>query len=145
MRRARAGLTLLLALTGGIACRSNGERPDVPSGPQMTPVATREVELAPGQSTRVNGLTVKFEGVSADSRCPIGVQCFWEGDAVAVVSVSERSREGASLELHTAGRFPREGTYGRYRVRLVSLVPQPREGEPVAADRYRATLQVAAE
>jgi hypothetical protein len=145
MRRARAGLTLLLALTGGMACRSNGERPDVPSGPQMTPVATREVELAPGQSTRVNGLTLKFEGVSADSRCPIGVQCFWEGDAVVVVSVSEPSRKGAALELHTAGRFPREGTYGRYRVRLVSLVPQPRAGEPVAADRYRATLQVAAE
>jgi hypothetical protein len=144
MRRALAGLTLL-ALAGGLACRSNGERPDVALGPQTASLATREVVLSPGESRRVDGLTVKFEGVSADSRCPIGVQCFWEGDAVVRISVSEPSREGAALELHTAGRFPREGTYGRYRVRLVSLVPQPREGEPVAADRYRATLQIEAE
>jgi hypothetical protein len=138
------GLTLLLAFGVGTACRTSGERPDVPSAPQ-TPVGAREIELAPGESARVNGLTLKFEGVSADSRCPVDVQCFWEGDAVVVIAVSEASREGAALELHTAGRFPHVGTYGRYRVRLVSLAPQPREGEPVAANRYRATLEVDAE
>ena len=139
---------LLLALAIGSGCRSNGERPDgpvVPSAPapQTAPVS-REVVLAPGQSARADGLTVTFDGVSADSRCPIGVQCVWEGDAVVVVTVREPSREAANLELHTSGRYPREGTYGRYRVRLVSLAPQPREGEGVPAGEYRATVLVSA-
>ena len=139
----RLGTALALAAVLAGACRSNGERPDVPSGPG-TP-ATRELELGVGESASAHGLTVKFEGVSEDSRCPIGVQCFWEGDAVVRLSVSEPSRQGAALELHTAGRFPREGTYGRYRVRLVGLVPQPKEGEGVPAGQYRATVQVALE
>ena len=139
----------VVAVSLGTSCRSNGERPDGPAvpsapAPQSGPVS-REVVLAPGESSRVDGLNVKFEGVSADSRCPIGVQCFWEGDAVVVVSVSEPSRAGSNLELHTSGKFPREGRYGRYRVRLVSLVPQPREGEGVPAGEYRATLQVSAQ
>jgi hypothetical protein len=148
MTLSTAATVLVLATSVGGACRSNGERADgpaVPSAPAPQEGAvSREVVLGPGESSRVDGLTVKFEGVSADSRCPIGVQCFWEGDAVVEVSVSEPSRESSNLELHTSGRYPREGTYGRYRVRLVSLVPQPRENEGVPAGEYRATLQVSA-
>ena len=143
-RRALAAVALAALLAGGAACRSNGERPEAPLGPQGAPAA-RDLELAVGESGSTHGLTVKFDGVSEDSRCPLGVQCFWEGDAVVRFSVSEPARASAALELHTAGRFPREATYGSHRVRLVSLLPQPREGEPVAADRYRATLQVAAQ
>ena len=144
MRRAGLAAAFLASLAASSACRSNGERPDVPSAPQNAPLS-REVELAPGESAQVEGLSVKFEGVSADSRCPVGVQCFWEGDAVVVVTLNAPARAGAALELHTAGRFPREATFGHYRVKLVSLVPQPREGEPVPAGDYRATLLVAAE
>jgi hypothetical protein len=149
MRLSAATAAFVMAASLGAACRSNGERPDGPAvpsvpAPQSGPVS-REVVLGAGESSRVDGLTVKFEGVSGDSRCPIGVQCFWEGDATVTVTVSEPSRAAANLELHTSGKFPREGTYGRYRVRLVSLVPQPREGEGVPAGEYRATLQVSAE
>ena len=138
-RRAVAAALVTFALA---ACRTAGEN-DTPSTPG-TPTS-REVRLAPGESAQVDALRITFEGVSADSRCPIDVQCFWEGDAVVVVKASEPSREAAALELHTAGRFPREGTYGRYRVRLVSLAPQPREGEAVAPGDYRALLVVASE
>jgi hypothetical protein len=127
---------LLLAALG--ACRSTGET-ETPATP--SPVS-REVQLAPGESARVDGLTIAFEGVSADSRCPTDVTCIWEGDAVVVVRASEPSRDASALELHTAGRFPREATYGRYTVRLTALTPQPRESAPVPAEQYRATLQV---
>ena len=42
-----------------------------------------EFTLAPGQTAQVEGggLRVTFYGVSADSRCPTGVTCVWEGDA----------------------------------------------------------------
>jgi hypothetical protein len=140
--KARRALAAALAALALAACRTAGES-DTPSAPGV-PVS-REVRLAPGESAQVDALRITFEGVSADSRCPSDVQCFWEGDAVVVVKASEPSREAAALELHTAGRFPREGTYGRYRVRLVSLTPQPREGEAVPPGDYRAGLLIAAE
>ena len=141
MRASRA-LLAVIAVASLAACRSASEA-DAPSAPG-TPVA-REVQLAPGESARVDALTVRFDGVSADSRCPVDVTCVWEGDAVVVIDASAPARDREALELHTAGRFPREAVYGRYRVRLVSLAPQPREGQPVPASQYRATLLVSAE
>jgi hypothetical protein len=142
-RPSPALLALAVALTYGAACHGNGAPADVPSSPQQAP-ASREIQLAPGETARVDGLTVKFDGVSDDSRCPLGVQCFWEGDAVVMVAVSAPAQAGGNLELHTAGRYPREGTYGRYKIELTALVPQPKEGEPVPAADYRATLRVTA-
>jgi hypothetical protein len=141
MRAART-FAVVVALAGAAACRTAGDA-DAPSAPGAP--ASREVQLAPGESVRVDALRVRFEGVSGDSRCPLDVQCVWEGDAVVVVTASEPSRPGAALELHTAGRFPREAVYGRYRVRLVSLAPQPREGVAVPDGQYRATLLIVAE
>jgi hypothetical protein len=141
MRPSRAVLGFAVALTYGAACRTNGGPPDVPSSPQ-TPPAARELHLAAGETATVDGLTVKFTGVSADSRCPQGVQCFWEGDAVVELAVAEPPTPGSALELHTAGRYPREGTYGRYRIELMVLTPQPKEGEGVPPDAYRVTVRI---
>lgn len=138
--RRAAGMALVLALAGAAACRSNGERTDGPSAP----TSPQEVQLTVGQSRRVGGLTVRFDEVSADSRCPLDVQCVWEGDAAVLLTVTAPARSG-TLELHTAGRFPREGMYEGYRVRLVSLEPQPRASEPVRPDLYRATLLITGE
>ena len=140
MRLARA-LAVVLAL-GAASCRTagDGDAPSAPGAPGMG-----EVQLAPGESARVDGLRVRFEGVTGDSRCPVDVQCVWEGDAVVVVTAVETSGDQAALELHTAGRFPRAATYGRYRVRLVALSPQPRQGQSVPAGQYRATLRITAE
>jgi hypothetical protein len=135
MRDPRGWLALAAVLTGGASCRS-----DTPSSPD-TPSA-REVVLAPGETAQVQGLALKFEGVSADSRCPLGVTCVWEGDAVVIVTARQPPAAGNALELHTSGRFPQEGAHGRYRIELVSLVPQPREDEAVAPGQYRATLRV---
>lgn len=137
MRPPRSLLAVAVLLAYGAAC-NNGEHPDAPSAPTLP----QEIELAPGASARVDGLTVKFDGVSGDSRCPTGVMCVWEGDAVVVIEASEPPRAASDLELHTSARFPHEGLYGRYRIELVSLVPQPREGEPVSAGSYRATVRV---
>src|SRR5688572_2065956 len=70
-------------------------------------------------------LSVTFEEVKADSRCPLDVSCVWEGDATVVLWVKKSGSDGVSLELHTSSRFSAEATYGGYRVRLQELKPQP--------------------
>ena len=59
---------------------------------------SREVVLAPGQTAAVAeaGITLRFEGVSGDSRCPIDAICITGGDALVQIAVvpDRRQRRG---------------------------------------------------
>ena len=132
-------LIALLPLVSGCA--------DSPTTPTKNVVLDEEFELAPGESARIGAtnLTVVFDSVSADSRCPVDVVCVWEGDATVAVTVLQSSGERAVLELHTSAGSAREKPYGGYVVRLVGLRPQPRQGVPIPAADYRARLEVVVE
>ena len=91
------------------------------------------------------GLTITFDRVAADSRCPVDVQCIWEGDATVVLTAAQPGRDPARLELHTTssgGGGPREARYGEFLVALTGLGPQPRSEVPIEPRAYRATLRV---
>jgi hypothetical protein len=102
-----------------------------------------EFELRPGESALLEQelLAITFDGVSDDSRCPIDVVCIWEGDAVVRVTARRLPRTEARLELHTQPDRSEAGFQG-YRIRLVSLAPRPRAGQPVPARDYVARLVV---
>ena len=98
--------------------------------------------LAPEASGALldTGLTITFETVVEDSRCPIGVTCVWAGDAVVRIRIDGPKIEARVYTLHTSERSTREIWHGDVRVRLLALAPQPTtDGPPRAAD-YRATL-----
>jgi hypothetical protein len=113
-----------------------------PSEPIVVPVG-RSFELAPGQEALVDGLSVSFQRVSADSRCPIDVVCVWEGDAAVALLLRAGSPPGESRELHTSGQMGGPATsYAGYTVRLENLQPANRASEPIRPYDYRATLIV---
>ena len=100
-------------------------------------------ELKVGQSATLagEGLTLSFEAVAEDSRCPTGVQCVWEGNA-KVLAVASKDGKAAGLELNTALE-PRTATYLDYTIELVSLEPHPdAQGGAIPQNRYRATFVV---
>ena len=104
----------------------------------------QQLVLAVGQSGSLldTGLTVTFEAVVSDSRCPTGVNCVWEGDAEVRVRIDATNVKPSTYTLHTSERSPRQISHGDVEVGLVSLVPHPTtDGPPRAAD-YRATLSV---
>lgn len=100
--------------------------------------------LAPGQShyVPVSDLTLTFEAVLEDSRCPAGVSCIWAGDAQVRLRVASKDTQPASYTLHTNDRFEREVLHGETRVRLVALTPEPTRDGPPKPDQYRATLEI---
>jgi hypothetical protein len=100
--------------------------------------------LEPGQTVTVRpeGLQVTFEGVEADSRCPMDVTCVWEGDATVKVAMAQPPRARESRELHTAGSLSRRVTYGDFELELQELQPQPRSTTPVSPADYRLRLVV---
>lgn len=50
----------------------------------------KEFRLPVGQAAVITGegLTIKFEAVTSDSRCPQGVTCIWAGEAACNVTVT---------------------------------------------------------
>jgi hypothetical protein len=54
-----------------------------------SPALGREFKLAVGQTVSIveEGISVTFDGVSEDSRCPTGAMCIWEGRVVCDVSL----------------------------------------------------------
>lgn len=138
----------LLALAAGsvlLACAAVGRAgaggPEEPSSGEAFTLAVGEVNRPAGEE-----LTVRFEEVAGDSRCPRGVDCIWAGDAEVVLAVTVGDGESASLTLHTHGgeRYPREGEALGRRLRLLALEPYPVEGMRIAPESYRATLLVEA-
>jgi hypothetical protein len=126
-------MVAILGVTA-LACAS------MPTSPSLNHQG--EVVLAPGQSVPVpeTSLTLHFEGVAEDSRCPTGVTCVWEGDAIVRIRIEAPGTAASQYTLHTSQRFPQQIVHGSVRVRLVSVSPYPAADRPIRADAYRVTL-----
>jgi len=82
--------------------------------------------LAVGDSLALSdALTMTFEAVVEDSRCPTGTNCIWEGDAVVRVRLDERGTAPATYVLHTSDRYQQAFEHGNVRVRLLEVAPHP--------------------
>ena len=126
---------LLLAVTA--AC-------DGASGPSRAVPLGGEFDLGAGESVAVSDelLVLRFDGVSADSRCPLGGFCIRAGDATVTLTARRLPAASATLTLNTDPGLRSETPFQDYRVRLVELNPHPRLNEPIAPSDYVVTLLV---
>jgi hypothetical protein len=99
-------------------------------------------ELAVGQSAKVGGVTIGFDEVPSDGRCPIGLYCFWEGDAACNLWAEAGGPERTELVVHTSDFFGRKVTYDGLDILLVALDPYPVYKDPPAPESYVVTLLV---
>src|SRR5688500_18294200 len=99
----RPGMRYLLAaslLASVYAGCNGGAAPvSIPGGPSVA--LGQEFTLGPGESVSLADgvLSVRFERVTEDSRCPRGVNCVWEGDAVVAI-VASRAGASGQHQLH---------------------------------------------
>ncbi len=80
--------------------------------------------------------TVRFTGVTADSRCPSGAQCIWAGDAAVTFLVGGTQ----TVTLHTTEGQSSILVAGRL-LTLVSLAPYPSLSKTIAQSDYVATIR----
>ncbi|MGH9309640.1 MAG: hypothetical protein ACRD1U_09725 [Vicinamibacterales bacterium] len=135
-RRRAASLMLTMALAA-----------DMPAAAALCESMTAEtIELAAGASARLGSseFTLLFEKVDLDARCPKGVTCVWEGDAVVRFSVGAPGQPKVTLLLHTHPDRQREAVTGGFRIRLVALAPYPSIDRTPRAEEYRVELNVTA-
>ena len=103
----------------------------------------REFDLGVGQEVQVQGssVSVRFIGVSEDSRCAVDVQCVWAGNAIVRLGLSATGTAGTEAALNTT-LDPKSVTFAGYTVRLAGLKPQPRSGTAMPVSSYVATLEI---
>jgi hypothetical protein len=145
-----AGLVIAAAGCAAKATGSDG----APPAPAPAPRCTAATDPSPALGDRFNlrageaaalagdGLTLTFARLLADSRCPTGVVCIWEGDAGIVIKASHSADAPADLELHTSSRFASKGSYRGLTVELLSVAPHPIAGQPVPFKDYCAEIRV---
>lgn len=125
---------LVVLALGAIGCDESPTGPTIP--------LNREFELAPGQTATIEdvSLSVRFNGVSNDSRCPGDAICILGGDALVRITAASR-QSTRDYDLHTGDMRPvqHEGVT----IALVQLVPYPFSSRPpITPNDYRATLKV---
>ena len=120
-----AGLALLFI----VACASS----------RATASFGEPVTLHAGQSAQfADGLTIAFNRVVSDSRCPVNVVCIQKGDVVVELAASLRGESQiVNLDFdHT----PRATVYG-HTVELRQVAPAPKAPLPATVD-YTVTVVV---
>jgi hypothetical protein len=118
-------------------CSTEANTPAGPSpGEQFT--------LPVGQSVSIKGenLTIKFEKVTNDSRCPTGVQCIWAGEAKCQMSVtSNGSVSTIVLTVSGASEAVGQPLVQNYKANF-QLHPYPEAGKQIAEQDYKLIMTV---
>jgi len=129
--------TLVSVLCAGVIAGCAGN----PAQPSQVALG-ESFELHAGASaTLQGGLTIVFDRVESDSRCPMDALCVWAGDATVTVSLSKAADGRVQRELHTDPRAS-DASYLAYSIKLVALAPYPQSSRPIRPQDYVATLAV---
>lgn len=96
-----------------------------------------------GMSTDVEGFSIKFEKVSADSRCPKGVECIVAGQADVVLSLSKSgTTKTVTLPFATTNGTTNVTDFEGYTIRVVGLAPEKFKDKEIKPEEYNIMLTV---
>ena len=142
-------LSLICILT---ACQPKGT-----SSSPVTGTINEEITLVPGQSTAVTGthLTVTFNSIPSDERCPSEIECAASGPVTISLSLQQGGRVSTDFTLQTFteqnGRSPNvqfEGVtnraeVGEYIIQILSVTPYPKNlTTKIDPSDYRISLLI---
>jgi hypothetical protein len=130
MRRLSTLLFTVITLAAAAACTSS------PTAPVNTTFT-----LAQGQSNTVGILTVKFIGVTIDTRCPLNALCIQVGDAHIALEASVPGTRRA-FELQLLNPLNRATELRGYTIEAQELSPYPFTLMPTDPNDYRVQLRV---
>jgi hypothetical protein len=106
--------------------------------------------LLVSESTVVDGtgMTITFEMVERDGRCPSAVDCVEDGPVVVLISVAEGDKSVAEYEMNPDANLaalmgiPNIVPYGEYQIELTAVDPHPEQPEDLMNLPYQVTLIV---
>ncbi|MCK9279561.1 MAG: hypothetical protein M0P71_02975 [Melioribacteraceae bacterium] len=87
-----------------------------------------------------NYLSLKFDDLLEESRCPIDFNCIWAGNAKIRMYIKE-GNGGKNFELNTGAGVTHD-VYGKYDFRIEELTPYPESTIPLNKYSYEATIVI---
>lgn len=109
--------------------------------PQASP---QTVELKPGEETVYQDLTVRFNTVINDSRCPADAICIQAGEALISLNVSANG-QAETIEMTTPEGQASQASFAGYSIELHDLQPYPLASQPTSPENYTALLVLSVE
>lgn len=106
---------------------------------------TVELMLAPGQNRSVSGtgLSITFEEVVGDNRCPADAVCILGGSADVRIQVQGPGSRSQRYVLSTGEQRPIQ--HQDFKVELLEVSPYPFSSQPFDPADYRINLRVTRE
>jgi hypothetical protein len=107
----------------------------------------RELTVRINQEIRIDSpaieLNLKFLSVVEDSRCPVGVDCIWEGNVRVrlQVSLSRINDNSEAFELNT-NLEPQSIRVENYEIKILDLMPSPKVDLKIEPKNYTATFTI---
>lgn len=103
-----------------------------------------EFSLSIGQVAEIKSehITLQFEGIQEDSRCPKGATCFWAGRVISILLINDNGLISRIVltDPDTSGESG-QNTYKQYQF-TSSVQPYPELGKQIAKDDYLLFLTV---
>jgi len=85
-------------------------------------------------------LKVMFVSVVEDSRCPVGVNCIWAGNAkVKVKIIGKRSTKEFEFNTNSG---PKGDVFEGWSIVIDSLTPEPHTDKPISQASYKAKFTI---
>jgi hypothetical protein len=102
----------------------------------------QEFTLPVGQTVEIDseGLTIKFVEVISDSRCAIGVECPWAGEAKCNIHITIAG-SAADMVLTQLGGSVTTDYFINYKITF-KLEPYPEMGKDIAPADYKLVMTV---
>lgn len=89
-----------------------------------------------------NKMYICLDSVLNDSRCPVGVYCFWEGNATVRLKYQTYNSKPVIFDLNTHTGFTSESIIGNYKFTLLGLTPYPIVNQIIAQKDYKAKILI---
>ena len=119
-------MAAVLSITA-VAAAQRPEKASLRQGQQKTLLARR--------------LTIRFDSVEEDSRCPEAVNCVWAGVARIKIQVRKNGKPFQVFELNT-NQQDKPAVFEDREIRLIALNPYPKAGDTAKDIVYTATISI---
>ncbi|MBI1938016.1 MAG: hypothetical protein HYS25_07805 [Ignavibacteriales bacterium] len=99
------------------------------------------VHLNNGETVEINkSITIKFDGVASDSRCPEDAICVWAGNGEVNLTLTSGGKSEKKIINTTLE--PRSISYGDYLIEIKALYPYPRTDRKINPEDYNIDLTI---
>ncbi len=106
---------------------------------QTTPPETISVNYQ--KTVTKDNLTLKFVSVIEDSRCPVGVNCIWAGNAKVQIEISSKKGISQTFELNTDLQ-PQIVAFDGFEIKLQNLTPHPKAETTTNPNSYTSVFAI---